>query len=62
MSEVSARGRERRDSVALAAEGNPMDPILRSRDDCLGKGLLLTITTFGEVPCWLAVGLVALKS
>lgn len=63
MSVVIARGRQRRDSVALATEGNPMGltPIPWSRDDYLQKGLLLTIINLGEgVPCWLAVD--ALKS
>lgn len=58
---VIARGRWRRDSVALATEGNSTDLTLIqwSRDDYRVK----LNYEFGEgVPCWLAVGLVVLKS
>lgn len=53
-----ARGRQRRDSVALVTEGSQMDLslILWSRDNYVVKGLLLTIMNLGErVPCRLPV-------
>lgn len=47
---VIARGRERRDSVALVTEGSPIELslILWSRDNYVVKGLLLTIKNLGE--------------
>ena len=62
---VIARGRQRRDSVALVTEGSPMDPslILCSRDNYVVKGLLLTVMNFGGKGFMRACScLVALKS
>lgn len=62
---VIARGRQRRDSVALVTEGSQMDLslILWSRDNYVVKGLLLTITNLGEKGSMRASScLVALRS